>query len=98
MLKAVGAKTMADLLRQVPDAFRLDKPLDIGPALDELSLKNHLSQLAGQNNPVDQKVCFLGAGAEQSFQVGKQASGKAHISSARSLMTSDSETPSARAL
>src|SRR5436190_3200548 len=67
MLKAVGAKSMADLLKQVPDEYRLDKPLDIGPALDELSLKTHLSQLAEQNNPVDEKVCFLGAGAYDHF-------------------------------
>src|SRR4051794_1076742 len=67
MLKAVGAKSMADLLKQVPDAFRLTEPLNIAPALDELSLKNHLSQLAAQNNPVDEKVCFLGAGAYDHF-------------------------------
>jgi glycine dehydrogenase subunit 1 len=67
MLKAVGAKSMADLLKQVPDAFRLTEPLNLPPALDELSLRTHLSQLAAQNNPVDEKVCFLGAGAYDHF-------------------------------
>jgi glycine dehydrogenase subunit 1 len=67
MLKTVGAKSMADLLKQVPDAFRLTEPLDIAPALDELSLKNHLAGLAARNHPIDEKVCFLGAGAYDHF-------------------------------
>jgi glycine dehydrogenase subunit 1 len=67
MLKAVGAASMEDLLRQVPEAFRLKEPLDLPPALDELSLRKHLGELAGKNNSVDEKVCFLGAGAYDHF-------------------------------
>jgi len=67
MLKAVGARSIDDLLKQVPDEFRLTRPLDLPPALDELSLRSHLAQLAGQNNSVDDKVCFLGAGAYDHF-------------------------------
>lgn len=67
MLKAVGARNIGDLLKQVPDQYRLTEPLKVPPALDELSLRNHLTELAAGNRPVDQKVCFLGAGAYDHF-------------------------------
>jgi glycine dehydrogenase subunit 1 len=67
MLKAVGARSIDDLLKQVPAEFRLNEPLNLPGALDELSLRRHLSELAAQDNPVDEKVCFLGAGAYDHF-------------------------------
>jgi len=67
MLKAVGARGIGDLLKQVPDQYRLKDPLNLPAALDELSLRRHLSELAGENHPTDQKVCFLGAGAYDHF-------------------------------
>ena len=67
MLKAVGARDIGDLLKQVPDQYRLEEPLNVPAALDELSLRRHMAELAGQNHPVDQKVCFLGAGAYDHF-------------------------------
>src|SRR5947209_16970621 len=67
MLKAVGASSMDDLLRQVPDRYRLTEPLDLPGPMDEMTLRAHLSELAGQNRPADQKVCFLGAGVYDHF-------------------------------
>ncbi|MCC7349557.1 MAG: aminomethyl-transferring glycine dehydrogenase subunit GcvPA [Phycisphaerales bacterium] len=67
MLKAVGASGMDDLLKQVPDELRLDRPLDLPPGMDELTLRNHLSELAGQNKSAGQKTCFLGAGVYDHF-------------------------------
>jgi glycine dehydrogenase subunit 1 len=67
MLKAVGARGMEDLLKQVPDAVRLKRDLDLPPAMDELTLRRHLAELAGRNGPVGQRVCFLGAGAYDHF-------------------------------
>ena len=68
MLKAVGARSMDDLLKQVPDAIRLHRPLDVAPALDEMSLRNHLADLASRNKPADgAKVCFLGGGVYDHF-------------------------------
>lgn len=67
MLKTVGARSIDDLLKQVPQEFRLTEPLDLPPALDEHSLRKHLSELAAQNNSADDKVCFLGAGAYDHF-------------------------------
>ena len=67
MLKAVGANSIGDLLKQVPDEYRLAEDLKFPPALDEPSLRNHLSQLAAKSRSVDQKICFLGAGAYDHF-------------------------------
>ena len=67
MLKAVGAGSIDDLLKQVPVEFRLSQPLNVPPALDELSLRRHLAELAARDNPTDEKVCFLGAGAYDHF-------------------------------
>jgi len=65
MLRAVGAAGIDDLLRQVPDAYRLTGPLDLPPAMDEMTLRGHLASLAAQNRT--EKVCFLGAGAYDHF-------------------------------
>jgi len=67
MLKAVGAASIADLLKQIPDPFRLSRPLDLPQALDELSLRKELADLAAMNHSTDQQVCFLGAGAYDHF-------------------------------
>ena len=67
MLKAVGASSIDDLLKQVPDELRLTEPLNLPEHLDELSLRRHLAQLASQNNSADDKICFLGAGAYDHF-------------------------------
>ncbi len=67
MLSAVGAASIEDLLKQVPDELRLKGDLNLPQAMDELTLQRHLSQLAAANRPAGQKVCFLGAGAYDHF-------------------------------
>ncbi len=67
MLKVVGAADMDDLLKQVPDQYRLRQPLNIPAGLDEMSLRDDLQRLASLNCPIDEKVCFLGAGAYDHF-------------------------------
>src|SRR5436853_6543952 len=67
MLRAVGASKIDDLLRQIPDDYRLREPLAIPSGMDEFSLRAHLDQLAAKNDSADRKVCFLGAGAYDHF-------------------------------
>jgi len=67
MLQAVGAASMDDLLKQIPDEYRLHKELALPPAMDELTLRAHLADLAARNAPADRKVCFLGAGVYDHF-------------------------------
>jgi glycine cleavage system P protein (glycine dehydrogenase) subunit 1 len=67
MLKAVGAASMEDLLKQFPAELRMKRPLDLPQAMDELTLHSHLCELAEKNAPASSKVCFLGAGAYDHF-------------------------------
>ena len=63
MLRAVGAKTMEDLLRTVPDAVRLKRPLDLPAALAEPDLKRLMLGLSEENADLDHYISFLGAGS-----------------------------------
>src|SRR3954471_18030085 len=67
MLKAVGARSIDELLASVPDELRLKRSLDIPPALSEMELAQHLQSLAAKNSHIGQKICFLGGGAYDHF-------------------------------
>ena len=67
MLQTVGAASLEDLFKQFPVEVRLNRLLEIPPAMDELTLQEHLSDLAAKNVAAGQKVCFLGAGAYDHF-------------------------------
>jgi glycine dehydrogenase subunit 1 len=61
MLSAVGAKSLDDLFRSIPDALKLRRPVDVPPALDEISLFAEMRRLAGRNET--DHPPFIGAGA-----------------------------------
>ncbi len=63
MLRALGAETMEDLLGAIPAEVRLQRSLDLPPALSEPALKRHLGALAAKNLNLDTAVSFLGAGS-----------------------------------
>ncbi len=67
MLGTIGVESLDDLFRDIPPELRLDRPLDIPPALSELELLDHLNELADANRHCDQQVCFLGGGAYDHF-------------------------------
>lgn len=67
MLAAIGASSLEELFAMVPADLRLNRPLDIPPALAEIELASHLSQLAAKNDSPAQKVCFLGGGSYDHF-------------------------------
>jgi len=67
MLAAVGASSLEELFASIPEEMRLRRPLDLPPALGELELTQHLTQLAAQNLPAGRARCFLGAGAYDHF-------------------------------
>lgn len=66
MLQSMGAKSIDDLLKQFPEPVRLKRALDLPPAMDEMTLQRHLSELANQNTGAT-KTCFAGAGAYDHF-------------------------------
>jgi glycine dehydrogenase subunit 1 len=62
MLAAIGVATVDELFAQIPASVRLDRDLDVPPALPEVQLVAHLSELAGRNAHTGVELSFLGAG------------------------------------
>ena len=67
MLKAIGVGSIDDLFAGIPPSLRLQRPLDIPPALSELELTQHMTALARRNADATDALCFLGAGSYDHF-------------------------------
>jgi len=67
MLEAIGVPSIDALFEPVPAAVRLQRELDLPPALSEPDLTAHLGALAGQNADPSTHAVFLGAGAYRHF-------------------------------
>ena len=67
MLDAVGLDSLDRLFDMVPPEFRLDRPLQIAPALTEFELTREVGALLARNEGADRRVCFLGAGSYDHF-------------------------------
>ncbi|MBW2503499.1 MAG: aminomethyl-transferring glycine dehydrogenase subunit GcvPA [Deltaproteobacteria bacterium] len=67
MLRTVGVKSIEDLFAEVPESVRLQRPLDLPPAISETELVAELKTLASQNATVSTHNSFLGGGAYQHF-------------------------------
>ena len=67
MLRAIGVGSLEELFATVPAELRLDRPLDLPPAMGEMELTSHVARLAGRNTPAGQVACFLGGGSYDHF-------------------------------
>jgi glycine dehydrogenase subunit 1 len=67
MLEAIGVASLDELFAQIPPALRFNRELNIPPALSEIELTAHMTELAGKNVAAGQKVCFLGGGSYDHF-------------------------------
>src|SRR4051794_18177005 len=67
MLVAIGVGSVEDLFRGIPEAVRLQRPLNVPPALTEIELQQHLAALGRRNRSAEDTVCFLGGGAYDHF-------------------------------
>jgi glycine dehydrogenase subunit 1 len=67
MLKAIGASSIEELFEPIPAALRMNRPLDIPPAMSELELTDHAVELASKNISARQAACFLGGGCYDHF-------------------------------
>jgi glycine dehydrogenase subunit 1 len=67
MLARIGVNTVGDLFANIPPELRLNRPLNIPPALTEIELTEHMAALAARNVPAGGAVCFLGGGAYDHF-------------------------------
>ena len=62
MLETIGAASIDDLFAEIPGSVRLERELDLEPALTEPELVAHLAELASRNVDVNRELSFLGAG------------------------------------
>lgn len=63
MLAAIGARSIAELFEQIPADHRLERPLDLPPALaSETELSRHLADTLRRNRTSAECLSFLGAG------------------------------------
>jgi glycine dehydrogenase subunit 1 len=62
MLETVGVSSIEDLFRDIPQAVRLGRELDLDPPLSEPALVAHLEELAARNVHTGRELSFLGAG------------------------------------
>ena len=67
MLEAIGARSVEELFAGIPAALRLQRPLDLPPALSELELAQHMQALAARNAHAGKELCFLGGGSYDHF-------------------------------
>ena len=67
MLKSIGVESIDDLFTMVPPELRLGRRSRVPPALGELELTSHLSELAAKNDPAGSGACFLGGGSYDHF-------------------------------
>ncbi len=62
MLEHLGLSSIEDLLAPVPAEVRLQRSLDLPPALAEPDLKRLMNRIAARNKDIDTSISFLGAG------------------------------------
>lgn len=62
MLATIGAKSIDELFREIPENLRVKGQLNLPPALDEHRLYAHLAELSKKNVNLMDVTCFLGAG------------------------------------
>ena len=62
MLAAIGVSSVRELFEQVPAGVRLDRELDVPPALGEAELVRHIEELAARNVHTGAELSFLGGG------------------------------------
>ena len=62
MLEAIGVSSVEELFRDIPEAVRFRRELDLPRALSEPELVTHLAELAAKNVHAGSELSFLGAG------------------------------------
>ncbi|HWQ26560.1 MAG TPA: aminomethyl-transferring glycine dehydrogenase subunit GcvPA [Chlorobaculum sp.] len=67
MLRQIGVEGFDDLVADIPAEIRLQKALDLLPAMGEPEVKRLLEQMARQNSATADHVSFLGAGSYDHF-------------------------------
>ncbi len=66
MLADIGVDSFEDLL-EIPATFRLNRPLNLPPALSQMALKRELLDLSRRNKDTSDVLSFLGGGSYDHF-------------------------------
>ncbi|MCG6155145.1 aminomethyl-transferring glycine dehydrogenase subunit GcvPA [Rubinisphaera margarita] len=67
MLAAIGVENLDDLFEQLPEDVRLNRELDLPPALSEIELDRMLRKISSDFATHGDRVCFQGGGAYDHF-------------------------------
>lgn len=67
MLSKIGVKSVEDLFSDIPKEVRLQRELDLPPALSEMEAIKHLNSLASKNKHLNNCTSFMGAGVYDHF-------------------------------
>lgn len=65
MLDSIGAQSIEELFQQIPLDHRVQRPVNLPPALTESELRRHLVTTLSKNKTAEQNLNFLGAGCWQ---------------------------------
>ncbi len=67
MLEFMGKADIESLFTEIPKNLRLDRPLNLADGASEFDILKQIRGLAAMNKGTSHNVCFLGAGAYDSF-------------------------------
>jgi len=67
MLETIGVPSIDALFAPIPAELRMNRALDIPPAMSEQELTQHAAKLAAENHAAGDGLCFLGGGAYDHF-------------------------------
>ncbi|QOS81606.1 aminomethyl-transferring glycine dehydrogenase subunit GcvPA [Paenibacillus sp. JNUCC31] len=67
MLKEIGLTSMEQLHDAIPDSLKLQREMDLPPAMNEYELRRHIDGLLAKNKHSGDYLNFLGAGCWQHF-------------------------------
>jgi len=62
MMQEIGIKSLEELYADIPEKYRLKKPLNLPEALSEFEVKKHVETLLSKNKTCSDMPVFLGAG------------------------------------
>ena len=67
MLERIGVRSIDELFEQIPEPLRLDRPLDLPAASDEMSLEAEVRDRVRTDHSASSHTCFMGGGAYDHF-------------------------------
>ncbi len=67
MLNTIGVSSFDELISNIPNDFKLFKPLNLPPKLSELEISKLLENLSNKNLTANSHNCYLGGGAYDHF-------------------------------